>query len=422
MRYRDAPIVSLALILLLTSAVHAQSHFEEGIVVLGGGEHMYGYIDYGNWDKNPNSFLFKKALNKDPIPIFPEDIHGFYVADEHYISETVQTEVSSNKMAHMSRKPHFAYDTVTTFLQVIVEGDKSLYAYKDQFAKMHFYIQQGDELILLKFKKYLRKANGKRVVGLNQAYIGQLINYLSACEAIVPLVNQTTYSQNSLERLFITYYACRDERPGFYKKAERILIQPGLVVGLSATKLNFKSSVFPIHDEMELPLSANVAAGVSLAFIMPRNHQQWSLNSELLYVAYSAKGKQKPIPTATSSSISNLEFGQSYLKLNQMLRYTFPYQRNCLFAQAGLSGSIVLTETNSQQVNNGFFTLQQVSETKILPQTDGYEFEFFMGGGIQWERLSLEMRYEFGNGPSRLVYMRSPVHRGYVLLGYRFGK
>lgn len=421
MRYRDAPIVSLALIILLTSAAHAQSHVEEGIVVLIGGEHMYGYIDYGNWDKNPNSIVFTKTLNKASISIFPEDIEGFYVADEHYISATVQVENSSTKLAFMSRKPNLTFDTTEAFLQVIVEGEKSLYYYKDQDAKGHFYIRQEGKLVLLKFKKYLKNVNGKRVIGLNRAYIGQLINYLQGCGSIVSKVNETTYSRNSLKRLFMNYYACRDERPAFHKQAEKVLIQPGLLAGLSATKLNFKSSVFPIHNEMELSVSTNITAGLSLAFVMPRNHRQWSLNSELLYLAYRTSGKQENVFPGLSAQISHLEFGQSYLKLNQMLRYTFPYREKYLFANGGISTSIVLAETNLQQVENGFFTLQQATETQIFPQTDGYEFEFFLGGGMQWNRFTLEMRYEFGNGPSRLVYMRSPMNRGYVLLGYRLG-
>ena len=418
MRYRDAAIVSLALILLLTSAAHAQSHFEKGIVVLEGGEYMYGYIDYGNWDRNPDEILFAKKVTKAPISLYPSDIEGFYVADEHYISAKVRTEISSIKAGDLSRKPHFRFGEAETFLQVVIEGEKSLFVYKDQEEKTHFYIRKEGELMLLKFKKYLKRDADKKLIGLNRAYIGQLITYLEADEGLLPLIQRTEYSRRSLERLFLQYYVDMDQIPAFYKEAEKVLIQPGVLVGLSCSKLDFKSSLFPVMDQMVFPVSYRPTVGFSLEFLMPRNHRKWSLQTELLYTSYLAKGSQ----TFGGSSVHAL-FGQSYLKTNNMLRYNFPYQRHRLFVNAGLATSLVLSEVNTQWVDGlSTFTVQGNPETPILSQTDAYEFEFFVGGGVRKDRFSAEFRYEFGNGPSRLVYMSSPMNRAYVMLGYRFGE
>jgi hypothetical protein len=171
-------------------------------------------------------------------------------------------------------------------------------------------------------------------------------------------------------------------------------------------------------DQMVFPVSYRPKVGLSLEFLMPRNHRKWSFQTEVLYTSYLAKGSQ-----SFAGSTVHAAFGQSYLKANNMLRYSFPYQRHRLFVNGGLSTSLVISEINSQWVDGlSTLTVQGNPETPILSQTDGYEFEFFVGGGVRKERFSAEIRYEFGNGPSRLVYMRSPMNRAYVILGYRFGE
>jgi hypothetical protein len=185
---------------------------------------MYGYIDYGNWDRNPDEILFTPKITQAPISLYPSDIEGFYVADEHYISGKVRTEISSIKAGDLSRKPHFRFGEAETFLQVVIEGEKSLFVYKYQEDKTHFYIRKEGELMLLKFKKYLKRDADKKLIGLNRAYIGQLITYLEDDEGLLTLIQRTEYSRRSLERLFLQYYADMDQMPAFYKEVEKVLI------------------------------------------------------------------------------------------------------------------------------------------------------------------------------------------------------
>ena len=184
----------------------SQENYLPGYIINSSNDTVKGYIDYRNWGENPSVIRFKIKTDSKVDNYTPLDIKAFHVKDEIYISAIVEKETSPTKINELNLNPKLHLQTDTVFLQTLFGGDKSLYYYKTAEGKDNFYIKNDSVYDLLIFKKYLKNQEDKLLVTLDKKYIGQLSVYLSDCPNIRKKLMNTTYSLNSLERLFKFYY------------------------------------------------------------------------------------------------------------------------------------------------------------------------------------------------------------------------
>ena len=110
------------LVFIFGNNVFAQSNFKPGIIFTIAGDNIQGEIDFRNWEKNPKIISFKNFENKQVLEITPDEIQGFSVAEEVYISARVETEALSKD--HLDQSPYIETITETVFLQTLVSGKK----------------------------------------------------------------------------------------------------------------------------------------------------------------------------------------------------------------------------------------------------------------------------------------------------------
>ena len=103
----------------------AQTNFTTGEVVTLSGDRISGEIDYRIWEKNPKKIDFRNFGSDEIIAFSPEDIRGFSVANEVYVSARVESEVLSNGELDFSSRIETVVETV--FLQALVKWEKSLF-------------------------------------------------------------------------------------------------------------------------------------------------------------------------------------------------------------------------------------------------------------------------------------------------------
>jgi hypothetical protein len=115
------------------------------------------------------------------------------------------------------------------------------------------------------------------------------------------------------------------------------------------------------------------------------------------------------------------KFAYSYLKLNNMLRYTYPVKNGIfVFLNVGLSNGYVLSETNTLIKESKFYTDPVTTEGPAINGTKKWEYGFLAGAGIKYQKFSFETRYEGASGMSDYPDLISNVNRLFFLFGYRF--
>jgi hypothetical protein len=134
-------------ILLLSSLVpalaSAQSNYKPGYVVNLKGDTLRGFIDYQEWDFNPDAINFKKTIADQVSKYGASDIAAFGIDKlESYIKYTgpISTDLTDPNKAASEDERDTSFRVGTVFLKVLEKGNKvALYSYKDEL-KIRFYI------------------------------------------------------------------------------------------------------------------------------------------------------------------------------------------------------------------------------------------------------------------------------------------
>lgn len=407
---------------LLFHSSYSQENFLAGYIIKSSGDTLRGYIDYRNWDKTPQRIFFKEKMEGEKNNFSPLNIKGFGVQGEMYESAIVEKEVSSLEMDALSTELDLSLKSDTAFLQTIIQGEKSLYAYKDKRGKEHLYIKNGGKYDLLIYKKTIF-SNPYAMNYLtydNNRYLGQLSLYFSDYPDIQKTFERTTYSARSVKKIFDTYYAHSQLKISYEFKREKIYTEFGALAGLSLTTLSFNGTRGVSYLLVQsFNQSKDVTGGVFFNLVIPRTQKRVLLCSELVYTSFNEKGYSHQINTMADEIYeSNLAY--SYLKLNALVRYVYPIGRFSLFANAGMSNGVIIKEKNKLLIDRTSFGHNEIINSKAIDSSEGYETGFIVGVGGKVKRYSLEMRYESGSGILNTISLGSKTKRYFFLLGYQF--
>lgn len=403
--------------LIFNKAV-SQEKYLPGYVKTLEGDTIPGLIDYRNWDNNPKTVFFKQK-GQDRIKVYkPLDIAEFGVLDEIYVGAAVEKEVTKNTVYVHSESSALQVRMDTVFLQTLVLGKKSLLSMKSS-GKENYYIKEGNNYTLLKYKWYLTEQKGIQLKEENLTYKRQLASYLGDCLYMMPSLEDAQYNSNSLESIFLKYYECTDRLPTFRKVREKIVADLGILTGVSSTSISINSSqVFDIQ-RINFPRDYSVVVGIFVDLILPRKERKWSIYNELLYSHYNVSGGFQDFNNENDYINVEGKLSYGYLKLNNLVRFKYPLKSFKIFANAGISNGYALSETIKKSTFKKFYTSETNNESKLLDKTRRYEQGLILGLGAIKGRLSGEFRYERGNGMSDFIYLGVRADRFFLLVNYR---
>lgn len=386
----------------------AQDLFQPGIVYGTKGDTLKGMINYYGWTNPKPKISFIEEGKDTAVVLTPNRISGFETGGNKYRSTAVKTEMTLNNIELLVSNPNLRLANDTVFLRLIVQGEKSLWFFRNKVHNDQFYIDENGSLTLLIYKKYLKEgAHNSSTVGENKGYLNQLRHYLSDSEDLDSKLQTTKYSENSLVELYDKYYKSTGTKRVFTAKREKIAYEKGVVAGASLTQLNenylqtfglsFKPSLMP-------------AAGFFLNIIFPETRGRISAYNELFFTTLNYKSEVASAP----SYVYNL--GLSYLKLNIQFRYTFKKSDSKLnlFMNAGISNGMIIHEINQLKVGG------QTQSWTPYAHTRKFEQGLLAGAGVISGRFSAEIRAEYSTGFSTVANYPASLNRAYILLGYRF--
>lgn len=418
---------------LIIANTYAQENYLPGIIVKKNDVAIKGFIDYGNWAVNPDEISFKQSLEKQAIIYKPMDIAEFRVEDEVYVSAIVDSKISTDRIDRIKINQELELEVDTIFLQTIVEGEKSLYFYKNKLDVNNFYIKQAGEFELLQYWKYLKKAeqvgatpSSKKYTGEQKKYIGQLTLYLNDCAKIQSKLSNTTYTLKSLKLLFEGYYNCTDANTTFSKNTDKYLLNFGALAGLTYTSMKFETipEFADGFDYDDFGSSINFSAGLYLDYVLPRNFNKWSISNDLLFANFNVERFSEKFVNENYFTKSTGTLSFSYLKLFNTIKYSHPINDNFdVYAKAGISNGFAIFAKEAYTSETKFYTTERNESGINTTDFRRYEQGLTASLGAVYDKYKVELKYELGNGIFNYVYVNSTSNRFYLLFGYSlFGK
>lgn len=173
---------SLLVLLLLPLFSLAQSNYKPGYIITLKGDTVRGFVNYREWNANPNSIEFKAANAVNGKKYLPAEIRFFSIdGQESYRQYTGPVSMDYTDVGHMSNSRDTSFRTETVFLKVLQKGSKlALYSFADDI-KLRFFIAElpGYTPIELEYKLYFNydaaAANGQKEATVNEnTYMRQL--------------------------------------------------------------------------------------------------------------------------------------------------------------------------------------------------------------------------------------------------------
>lgn len=406
--------------LVVNNSLSAQKDYQPAYIISLQGDSIQGFLDYRNWSINPKEINFKTSENGAIKTYAPIEIKAFGIASDHYISAVVEREISSTNISQLKQSPDFNLQLDTCFLQVIYSGEKSLYFHKHNTAKENFYINEDGKIELLKYKKYLKDVNK---IKENKSYIAQLMNYLDKEPEIAALASNTSYNRKSLSRLFAAYYTATNKSIDYIKKKEPITSKFGITLGLRSTGFTFSSSspdFFNAAIQHNEDRSNKISAGVTLELVLPRMQKKLSIYNELIYSSYNTKSTSRQIEHDSLYYDLSSELGLTYIRLNNLIRYSYPLKSMKIFANVGVANAIAIQTKNELTTVKTFYTQVTTEDSNLIDDIRKHEQAFLLGAGMNIKNMGFELRYEQGNGTSPFTGLKSLTKTFNFLLSYRF--
>lgn len=406
----------------LTSLAFAQKNFVPGHYITRDGEKVEAQINDKNWERNP-SFI-EISHNGGVKRLTAADINGFVLSTgdifEAFVVDVDKSPTNLNQITPNSL-PIIERDTV--FLRAILKGTSSLYYFRDENAKEHYYFQKGDkvpeELIYRTTKHKDRVKSGYVKTPL---YRGLLTTHMTDCPQLYEKIEKLDFTRSALADIISAYNQCVGGATGEYVAAKDKLSFSMLALGgLSYNSLNFESKSFKELTASKFS-NAGYTAGISMLATLPRLRGKWALQGDLLYKYFAAEGNhtEKRDNSTDVYTVTDTKFDLGYLGVDVAVRYKILDNKLQPYIKAGVSNNFIVADNSTQLVYKKFYTTESTKTQKPLEDFRKHEQALQLGAGLALNRLSAEVRVERGNGLSPYSSLKSTRNSLMLLLGYTF--
>ncbi len=418
-------ITLLIIFSILLNYLYSQENYQPGYIIDNNGKKIEGYIDYRNWRSNPDFINFKEETNSKESKFGPTDILEFSVASDIYESANVKIEVSSRNTSKLDDNPTLNYIEKEVFLLLLYKGSKDLLMYRLGGGTNHFYIRSEENIEYLVYKKYKKTHTNTSydqkphtTVMKNERYKRILAFHFSDCLKIQSDINKLEYTKSSITKLFDKYIECSNSKFEYIKPKETAQNKFGILAGATFTFINIESNINHKVLSFNGKDSYDYTFGIYSDLAFPRNFYKISWYNELAYTQYGAEGTNY----IGINTTEYLKFDFKFIELNSMLRYKYPVKNNFIYGNLGFSfGFPIDKKSESKSVNP---TREQPTIENDFVSTKNYSAGINIGGGIQFGRISGEVRYrlDISNGLFDYYNVTSNFNKLSLIIGYTINK
>ena len=354
---------------------------------------------------NPNALRFK-ASGKSFEKLDLDNTIEYGIADDYkFIKRTLLVDNSNLNINQLSQNRDANWVQETLFLNVIVEGDASLYSSKYNGVQKFFYSvgSKGIDTKQLVYKQYMSKGNSTSyAVKDNNEYKQQLYVDLR-CPEDKPIDDflALSYDIKDLKKIFTGYNSCAKSDYIVYdnKTGNKLKINYTVFAGLHSTKFGLSSVPAPPESSTNI----NYALGFELGVILPS--QKFGLFLRADYEKISSEASHRRGRQWGDDILTTYSMNTDLLNFSIGPRYFFNIsEKHKIFIDAGLQMSFPL----GGDLSSNNFILIPLGNSFSFTGGVGYDFnnkfgvelradsnKDFSAGGvkIEYTRVGLNLRY-----------------------------
>lgn len=374
---------------------------------LNGNQRIECLIKNYDWKNNPSNFEYK--LNEtDTIHIGDlTNIKEFGINNDlKYLRVHTRIDVSPSDLNNLTTFSNPEWSEETMFLKLIVKGNASLYSYEGKSIIRFFYSTEKTDIQQLIYKEYNQSDN---TIAKNNGYRQQLWNDVRLKNASMNSFGNMSFTRNQLEKYFIKYnqqnqtdqkeaYPIQTTTENSYKK----LLTFKLKSGLSSSNLQLSNVYGTVIFNYKFTNSYRL--GFDIEGTSPFLRNKWSLTIEPSIERLSTPVKQyyrdiesKLYSFSVDYQTINIPIGIRY--------YMFLNDKSRLF----VNGYIVYDLNTRFSLNN-----------ELTSDDKSFYFNFALGGGYEYRKLSVEFRYYTQNEIYNNNFWSANYNKLFLNIGYRF--
>ncbi|MCO6146709.1 hypothetical protein [Flavobacterium sp. NRK1] len=327
-------------------AVQLNAQDVKGYYITVSGNKTEGFFKYGDF-YDAESLKFKQSRNDD-YKGFSNDVveYGMYDDNLKFEKHVVQVDVSGNDS--FEKNPEL--QTRTVFLNVLIEGNATLYSYTKDYKTIFFFNTKAkpQEVTHLIYKKYkISDSETKENTGFRQ----QLYNAVRCDGQYVSDFKDIMYDKKQLMDVFKNYNSCKGYKSVIYGPKK---------------KSGFNYSVFAGVN--------NLNVGISYAFPAVDNQSKINYNfgSEVTYVFHS---ERPALFFRVEYELLTSDVVDSYDQGYNVLESTYKIKGSALNFIFGPRYNFLLSEKSSILADAGFCFSQPFGDIKkttiIYPVNNG---------------------------------------------------
>ncbi len=280
---------------------------------------------------NPTSFqyMFKKeesAVNVGNV----ESIKEFGIEKTmKYERNFVKIDTSSDNLNRLSEKSEPEWKEKTLYLKVLIEGEATLYEYKDQNSVRYFYKLNSGPVEQLINKEYYSDDWGNTTLRVNNEFERQLWTYLR-CQNDITIDNiKMEYNKKKLSSYFKEYNKCKNYIFTDYSKKPTNNIHFKLVGGINIASTEYDyiyNGKSYNGSDVEIENFGDkwfFKYGAEIEYGFPSHGNKWAVFLESSYQKYkygSIVSYQNSPPGVVENNYK-IEQTDSYLRFGIGLRY-----------------------------------------------------------------------------------------------------
>jgi len=376
----------------LTFTSQAQNEYQPGYIIKNDGQKISCLIYNEDWRSTPTSIAYKLNVNSQKLDGPIKDIKQFEIIGKiKFIRAYVDIDRSRDDLKRITWDRNPTFNTETIWLKTLIEGDPTLFYYRDGELERFFYqIDQGvvNQLV---YKRY-RTESG--VIKTNNQFRQQLSNSISCVNRAKIETDKLSYSEKSLISYFEKINTCRNnEYVKNVRPKNKEWLKLHLTSGLNWAQVTQRNS--SIDRSFDDKLSARV--GLQCELVLPFNNDKWSIVIDPNFQYYKSEVVDRRSLIAINYKSLEVPIGVRY--------YIFLNDKSRVFINALFSAD--------------FAFKSNAGSLEISTHTLGRSNVHF-GAGFSFGRLSAELRYSMRNDLTvDYLYLSSDYSRSSFVVGYR---
>lgn len=378
-------IITLIAAFLVACCVYSQD--QKGYYIDHNGQKTEGYFKTTDFHE-ASSLQFKTLPDGDFEKLAAEEITEYGIDGQYkFVKHTVKIDKSDSNYNKLSRTKDPEWQDATLFLNVIIEGNATLYSYQSKWGTKYFFSVQGDD----QPKQLIYKKYKPTEISLyeNNHFRQQLFNYVK-CEG--QLLNEfldVKYERKELANIFRTYNLCLGSTSRVFFNATSQTTGIKLTVFAGASNLVFYLDNFPRTFSKSNSVGYN--AGLEAALILPSETLEFFLRVEF------EKGEGEVInyyDQGYNVLTTKFKFDSDMFNIHLGPRYNFLInERNKIFIDASLSVSLpfgTVVESSSIRSNSG---IEYDGDGRVYDLSSTFGGNF--GAGYVFnKKWGIDIRYE----------------------------